>query len=140
MLKKDRLLFCWKEKIFFHFRGKMDPEKAQKIEETVVDILKNTNLEETTEFKVRVTASERLGIDLSETEYRTLVRSTVEKFLVSTAEADQEKRNFNKEVNEGGDRLICKVKEKPSSLSVWLLRKYGKTKGNLGFYLFIYFN
>ncbi|PON36485.1 RNA polymerase II transcriptional coactivator KELP [Parasponia andersonii] len=86
----------------------MEAERARKIEETVVEILKKTNLEEATEFKVRVAASELLGIDLSErAEYKTLVRSTVDKFLVSEEQLVLEKRN-----NEGGDRFICKLSEK----------------------------
>ncbi|XP_062091388.1 uncharacterized protein LOC133797489 [Humulus lupulus] len=94
----------------------MDQERARKIEETVVDILRNTSLAEMTEYKVRVAASERLGIDLSEAEYKKLVRSTVETYLVSAAEQEeQEKEKSNhKEVNEKGDRFICKLSEKRS--------------------------
>ncbi|KAM6583858.1 hypothetical protein CsatB_010860 [Cannabis sativa] len=96
----------------------MDQERARKIEETVVDILRNTSLEEMTEYKVRVAASERLGIDLSGAEYKKLVRIAVETFLVSAAEQEEqekEKEKSNcKEVTERGDRFICKLSEKRS--------------------------
>ncbi|KAH7519472.1 hypothetical protein FEM48_Zijuj08G0039800 [Ziziphus jujuba var. spinosa] len=102
----------------------MKPEIKGKIEETVLDVLRNADLEEMTEFKVREAASERLGIDLSGKECRSFVRNLVEYFLLSTADEaqqsqsvreetkevvreQQEVRVVNKEVYDDGDRHIC---------------------------------
>ncbi|GMI66769.1 hypothetical protein like AT4G00980 [Hibiscus trionum] len=102
----------------------MDQETRQKIEETVKDILSKSNMEEMTEFKVRVTASERLGIDLSDLSYRKFIRELVESFLLSTVEENgdgvepiskpeeekvKEIVTVKKEIEGDGDRLICKL-------------------------------
>lgn len=102
----------------------MDSESRRKIEDTVLDILRKTNLEEMTEFKVREVTSERLGIDLSDTEHKSFVRSVIERFLLSAPEPEVNAREelmetnvqeeqgtrSKKEVNEDGHRVICKVK------------------------------
>ncbi|XP_048335650.1 uncharacterized protein LOC107423619 [Ziziphus jujuba] len=109
----------------------MKPEIKGKIEETVLDVLRNADLEEMTEFKVREAASERLGIDLSGKECRSFVRNLVEYFLLSTADEaqqsqsvreetkevvreQQEVRVVNKEVYDDGDRHICELSKKRS--------------------------
>ncbi|XP_038878142.1 uncharacterized protein LOC120070296 [Benincasa hispida] len=105
----------------------MDRETQLKIEETVIDVLKKSNMEETTEFKVRGQVEERLGIDLSNREYKLLVRNVVESFLLSMSEKvcmgkedepgpsvryenkpmDQE--IAPKEFNDDGDLVICRL-------------------------------
>lgn len=109
------------------------PKLQQKIEETVVEILKNSNMDETTEYKVRKMASEKLGLDLSPPERKQLVRKVVESYLAdlqSKAEAaeaaqqaeeeepeeedDEEeqrkrKRGGAKEYDDDGDLIICRV-------------------------------
>ncbi|PRQ58500.1 putative transcription factor ssDNA-binding-TF family [Rosa chinensis] len=95
----------------------MELESRRRIEETVVDILRTTSLDEMTEFKVRVAASERLGIDLSGVDRKSFVRGVVESFLISAAaEAEppsvregQEAARLKKEANEDGERVICKL-------------------------------
>jgi hypothetical protein len=112
----------------------MDPETRRKIEETVLDVLRKANVEEMTEFEVRLAASKRLGIDLLETERKGLVRSVVENFLLSTMEdeegggereeadsnlheetkevvqeEEEQDTRLKKEVTDGGDRVVCKV-------------------------------
>jgi hypothetical protein len=115
----------------------MDPETRRKIEETVLDILTKANVEEMTEFEVRLAASKRLGIDLFEPQRKGLVRSVVENFLLSTMEdeegrggdgkladsnvreetkevvqeeeEEEQETRLKKEVNDGGDRVVCKV-------------------------------
>lgn len=86
----------------------MESETRRKIEETVAEILSNANLEETTEYKLRLAASERLGIDLSGPEARNLVRIAVENFLLSTPESNnaQEAKTDTTSKNE---RYVCKV-------------------------------
>lgn len=113
----------------------MDPETRRKIEETVLDILRKANVEEMTEFEVRLAASKRLGIGLLETERKGLVRRVVENFLLSTMEdeegggerkeadsnlheetkevvqeeEEEQDTRLKKEVTDGGDRVVCKV-------------------------------
>lgn len=93
------------------------------------DILKNSKIEETTEFEIRVAASERLGIDLSDSEHKQFVRSVVESYLLAIAEEDsrhkaaepsapeetreevqeEQEAKRNNEVKEDSDRIICQV-------------------------------
>ncbi|WVY92369.1 hypothetical protein V8G54_031457 [Vigna mungo] len=61
----------------------MESEIQRKIEETVLDILNKSNMEEATEFGIRLAASERLGIDLSDSISKHFVRSIVESYLLS---------------------------------------------------------
>ncbi|XVE73698.1 hypothetical protein DITRI_Ditri11bG0139700 [Diplodiscus trichospermus] len=105
----------------------MEQETRQKIEETVKDILSKADMDEMTEFKVRVTVSERLGIDLSDLNHKKLIREVVESFLLSTAEENGDGKEHNsknqeedakqkvkvkKEIDGDGDRLICKLADK----------------------------
>lgn len=64
----------------------MDAETQRSIEEAVLEILRNANMEEMTEYKVRSLAADRLGIDLSSTDRKLFVRSVVESFLASHKE------------------------------------------------------
>ncbi|KAL2345909.1 hypothetical protein Fmac_007194 [Flemingia macrophylla] len=63
----------------------MEAESRRKVEEMVLEILKKSNMEEATEFSIRVAASERLGIDLSNSTAKQLVRNVVESYLLSVA-------------------------------------------------------
>ncbi|KAM7476535.1 hypothetical protein LguiB_023778 [Lonicera macranthoides] len=97
---------------------------GRKIEETIIEILKNADLETITEYNVRSMAADRLGIDFSDLDRKWLVRRTVESFLLSSSPAPEEQ---TKEVvreqqqpphmtcpNEDGGRVICKLSEKRS--------------------------
>ncbi|XP_020597022.1 RNA polymerase II transcriptional coactivator KELP-like, partial [Phalaenopsis equestris] len=64
----------------------MDHETHRSIEEAVLEILRNANMEEMTEYKVRTLAADRLGIDLSPPDRKRFVRSIVESFLTSHKE------------------------------------------------------
>ncbi|XP_054781485.1 RNA polymerase II transcriptional coactivator KELP-like isoform X4 [Prosopis cineraria] len=111
----------------------MESETRRKIEETVLDVLKNSNVDEATEFTVRLAASERLGIDLCVSEHKLMVRGIVESYLLAIAEeeggrvpasepsAPQETREVmqdeqeakpNKEVKEDSERIICQLSNK----------------------------
>ncbi|KAF7149984.1 hypothetical protein RHSIM_Rhsim02G0246500 [Rhododendron simsii] len=59
----------------------MEPELQSKIEETVLQILKSSNMDETTEYKIRQAASEQLGVDLSPPDRKRFVRTVVESYL-----------------------------------------------------------
>ncbi|OVA14710.1 Transcriptional coactivator p15 (PC4) [Macleaya cordata] len=61
----------------------MEAETQREIEETVIGILKNSDMNEMTEAKVRKIAGEKLGIDLSGKDEKKFVRRVVDSFLVS---------------------------------------------------------
>ena len=93
----------------------MDEEEREKIEKTVVDILRNSNLDHITEFKLRLQASKHLGIDLFENDLRkAFVRTVLENFLLDLDlddddHKDQNKHRPNSNGGGAGDRVICKV-------------------------------
>ncbi|KAF1894076.1 hypothetical protein Lal_00003994 [Lupinus albus] len=64
----------------------MEEELRSKIERTVLEIVKQSNMEDSTEFTIRVAASDRLGIDLSLPERKQLVRTVIESYLLSVAD------------------------------------------------------
>lgn len=69
--------------------GKMGEEipssKRRKIEETVLNILKDADLETATESSVRTTASQQLDTDFSDLASKIFIRQVVESFLLSNA-------------------------------------------------------
>lgn len=112
----------------------MDSETSERIEETVLEILKSSNLDEVSELKVRRMASEKLGIDLSDPTRKKFVRKVVEKFLaeeqakieakageVKEEEEDEEEDeeeedgkvksggDGDKEYDDDGDLIVCRV-------------------------------
>ncbi|KAG6427212.1 hypothetical protein SASPL_111454 [Salvia splendens] len=70
--------------------------KRPQIEETVLQILKASELETVTEFGVRCAAAEQLGFDLSGLDHRLLVRQLVDSFLLSTAAEILRTNSFNR--------------------------------------------
>ncbi|KAK2650063.1 hypothetical protein Ddye_017552 [Dipteronia dyeriana] len=105
----------------------MGPASRQIVEQTVIEILKEADMEQITEFKVRTMASERLGIDLSDTDHKKFIRGVVESFLLSTVEqtgdgkeADSNVQgetrdqlvNIKKEPNHEEGRVICQLSDK----------------------------
>ncbi|PHT57842.1 RNA polymerase II transcriptional coactivator KELP [Capsicum baccatum] len=107
----------------------MDSETSNKIEETVLELLKSSNLDEVSELKIRKMASEKLGLDLSDSTRKKLVRQVVEKFLAeeqakSEANAEEEeeeeeeeeggkkRRVGDKEYDDDGDLIVCRLSHK----------------------------
>lgn len=93
-------------------------ETEKRIEETVLDILKEADMESMTESKVRAEAAKRLGLDLSVSHRKKFVRRVVESFLASqttvagdeeaedVAEADEEEKpNQANEGEEEGEEV-----------------------------------
>ncbi|CAK9136907.1 unnamed protein product [Ilex paraguariensis] len=79
----------------------MEPDaQRRKIEETVLEILKNADLETTTEYNVRTTAARRLCVDLSDLDHKLLVRRVVESFLLSTTSTSEDGDKVREETNE----------------------------------------
>ncbi|GKF47035.1 RNA polymerase II transcriptional coactivator KELP [Tanacetum coccineum] len=98
----------------------MEPELKSKIEETVLEILKSSDMESTTEYKVRKSASEKLGIDLSEPERKKLVKNVVQTYLEQQqdneveeeeegSEEDEKKKVGGKEYDDDGDLILCRL-------------------------------
>ncbi|KAL3626882.1 hypothetical protein CASFOL_029287 [Castilleja foliolosa] len=97
----------------------MDAETRNKIEETVLEILKNSNLDEMTMSKLRKSASEKLEIDLADPTRKELVREIVESYIMeqqSKAEQEQEQEeeedNNGKEYDDQGGLIICRLSNK----------------------------
>ncbi|XP_043716038.1 RNA polymerase II transcriptional coactivator KELP-like [Telopea speciosissima] len=118
----------------------MEPETQRELEETVLEILRNADMNEMTESKVRTMAAEKLGIDLSGPAPKRFVRKVVESFLLSKeqddqhatgAGADEEKKEVEeeedddeggeekrkptisaKEYDDEGDLIICRLSNK----------------------------
>ncbi|KAJ0265179.1 hypothetical protein HA466_0015170 [Hirschfeldia incana] len=100
----------------------------QKIEETVMGILRDADMDQMTEFKLRVSASSKLGFDLSGTDHKKLVRDVLEAFLLSNPHDDETlhgEANVQETVaptvdpnptatasSEKDERFICKLSEK----------------------------
>lgn len=112
----------------------MVSETEKRIEETVLEILENSNMDEVTEFMVRKSASEKLGLDLSDPTRKKFVRQVVNAFLneqnsreaerkareeegeeEAEEEEDEEddgekkRKSGNKEYDDEGDLIICRV-------------------------------
>ncbi|RAL53455.1 hypothetical protein DM860_007127 [Cuscuta australis] len=66
----------------------MDLETKTRISETVVEILKSSNMDEMTEFMVRESASKKLGIDLSDPIKKMFVRQVVNSYLENQPEEE----------------------------------------------------
>jgi hypothetical protein len=66
------------------------PISDETIADVIVQILQDSDLENTTEFKVRKLASEKLNTDLNSSAHKKLVRKVVEDYLSSKASAAAE--------------------------------------------------
>jgi hypothetical protein len=104
----------------------MEIVATQKIEETVKSILSESDMDQMTEFKLRLDASAKLGIDLSGTNHKKLVRDVLEVFLLSTPGEALVPETVAPAKNEtvsvaaasvGGEdeRFICKLSEKQNA-------------------------
>ncbi|XP_057520592.1 RNA polymerase II transcriptional coactivator KELP isoform X2 [Amaranthus tricolor] len=114
----------------------MDAATKEKVEETVLEVLRNADMEAMTEFKIRQIATEKLGIDLSEPSRKKFVRQIVEDFLaqqqqqqqhqqqqqqqndaVSTGEVEEKQEeednnNDGREYDDDGDLIVCRLSDK----------------------------
>ncbi|CAO2819249.1 unnamed protein product [Amaranthus hypochondriacus] len=109
----------------------MDAATKEKVEETVLEVLRNADMEAMTEFKIRQIASEKLGIDLSEPSRKKFVRQIVEDFLAQQQQQQQEQQNDavsageieeeqeeednnkdGREYDDDGDLIVCRLSDK----------------------------
>ncbi|CAL4974479.1 unnamed protein product [Urochloa decumbens] len=68
----------------------MDEATKKKVEETVLEILRGSDMDSVTEYKVRSAAADRLGIDLSAPDRKRFVRGVVEGYLTSLSSQEVE--------------------------------------------------
>ncbi|KAL6839835.1 hypothetical protein ACP4OV_029645 [Aristida adscensionis] len=68
----------------------MDERTKQKVKDTVLEILRSSDMESVTEYKVRSAAADRLGIDLSVPDRKLFVRGVVESYLRSLPSQEDE--------------------------------------------------
>lgn len=99
----------------------MKAETKAKIEDTVREILEKSDMNETTEFQIRKQASEKVGLDLSQSEYKAFVRHVVTTFLEEQDQKSKEEeeeeveegneavKNDNAEYDDEGNLIICQV-------------------------------
>ncbi|KAK1259569.1 RNA polymerase II transcriptional coactivator KELP [Acorus gramineus] len=110
----------------------MEAEEQRRIEEAVLEILKGADMEESTEYKIRSAAAERLDLDLSLPDRKRFVRKIVESFLLSQKEDDddggkvegeakeepeeeeeEDKRgDEEREYDQDGNLIICRLSKK----------------------------
>ncbi|GLT90748.1 hypothetical protein SLE2022_086660 [Rubroshorea leprosula] len=103
----------------------MEPEVREKIETTVREILEESDINEVTEYKIRKLASEKLGVNLSESKYKAFVKEVVTSFLdeltakqeeeeeEEEAAADDDDKGKNKqEYDDDGDLIVCRLNDK----------------------------
>lgn len=70
----------------------MDEKTQDKVEAAVLEILRGSDMESLTEYKVRTAAADRLGIDLDLPLHKLFVRRLVEDYLKSLAEEEDQKQ------------------------------------------------
>ena len=87
----------------------MDEATKKKVEVTVLEILRGSDMESVTEYKVRKAAADRLGIDLSIPDRKLFVRGVVEEYLRSLS--SQEEAEAEEEEEQGGAGRESKDKE-----------------------------
>jgi len=87
----------------------MDEATKKKVEAAVLEILRGSDMESVTEYKVRKAAADRLGIDLSIPDRKLFVRGVVEEYLRSLS--SQEEAEAEEEEEQGGAGRESKDKE-----------------------------
>ena len=90
----------------------MEPQMKIRIEEVVREILEESDMETTTEHQIRKKASENLGLDLNEPKYKAFVRHVVNNFLEEQRAKEEalEEGGSNKEYDDDGDLIVCRVR------------------------------
>lgn len=95
----------------------METETQRKIDETVRRILEESDMDQVTESKIRKQASQELGLDLNKPPFKAFVKQVVESFLdeqqrkhEEAEEAEEDEGKQEREVDENGDIVICRVR------------------------------
>ncbi|KAI4326806.1 hypothetical protein L6164_019337 [Bauhinia variegata] len=83
--------------------AEIDAEIRTRIEKTVRRILEESDLNETTESKIRKQASKELDLDLSAPHYKALMKQVVESFLEGKQEQQHQQEESTKQYDDDGD-------------------------------------
>lgn len=88
----------------------MEPKLKIQIEQTVREILDESDMESTTEAQIRKLASKKLDLDLNKPEYKAFVRHVVNTFI-EEQRIKEEGGDKSKEpqYDDDGDLIVCKV-------------------------------
>ncbi|XP_058739475.1 RNA polymerase II transcriptional coactivator KELP-like [Vicia villosa] len=96
----------------------MDAETQRNVEEMVMDLLTKAEFEQATEFTIRIAASKRLGLDLSDSHSRQFVRNIIatnkKPPQVSPEAVKEPPQELNKVAgvkckNDDSDKVICEL-------------------------------
>ncbi|PWZ32480.1 RNA polymerase II transcriptional coactivator KELP [Zea mays] len=116
----------------------MDEATKKKVEATVLEIPRGSDMESVTEYKVRAAAADSLGIDLSVSDRKLFVRGVVDEYLLSLSsqeeakaaeegdagreskdkerkedeEEDEGKGGGKREYDDQGDLILCRLSSK----------------------------
>ncbi|KAL6174867.1 hypothetical protein ACLB2K_051512 [Fragaria x ananassa] len=97
----------------------METETQRKIDETVRRILEESDMDQVTESKIRKQASQELGLDINKPPFKAFVKQVVESFLdeqqrkhEEAEEEEAEEGKQEREVDENGDIVICRLSQK----------------------------
>ncbi|KAK7318086.1 hypothetical protein RJT34_02784 [Clitoria ternatea] len=96
-----------------------DTETKGRVEETVRRILKESDMDEVTESKIRKQASQQLGLDLSQPHFKACVKQVVKAFLLEKQQQQEQEEeeeeeeeqggSKGKEYDDAGDLIICQL-------------------------------
>ncbi|GAB4844608.1 hypothetical protein Ancab_038008 [Ancistrocladus abbreviatus] len=89
----------------------MDSETQRRIEETVLEILKNVDMDSVTELNVRAMAAERLSMDLSDLPYKKFIRHLIDSFLLSIHDDDPDDKESGGALRANSDANTVTVVE-----------------------------
>ncbi|CAK8579363.1 unnamed protein product [Lathyrus sativus] len=106
-----------------------DGETKERIEETVLKILQESNMDEVTESKIRKQASNELDLNLSQPPFKALVKQIIEAFLKQKQQQQEEEEKEEEEkqqklkqvgvssrnnnvYDDSGDLVICELGKK----------------------------
>lgn len=88
----------------------MEPKLKIQIEQTVREILEQSDMDSTTEYQIRKMASKKLDLNLDVSEYKAFVRHVVNTFLEEQRAKEEEgDKSKEKEFDDDGDLIVCRV-------------------------------
>ncbi|OAY56336.1 RNA polymerase II transcriptional coactivator KELP isoform X1 [Manihot esculenta] len=91
----------------------MEPKLKIQIEQTVREILEQSDMDSTTEYQIRKMASKKLDLNLDVSEYKAFVRHVVNTFLEEQRAKEEEgDKSKEKEFDDDGDLIVCRLSDK----------------------------
>ncbi|XP_065858564.1 RNA polymerase II transcriptional coactivator KELP [Euphorbia lathyris] len=91
----------------------MEPKLKIQIEQTVREILEESDMNSTTEAQIRKLASKKLDLDLNKPEYKAFVRHVVNTFIEELRIKEEEaEKGKEAEYDDEGDLIVCRLSDK----------------------------